>query len=135
MMRDFDKKISLLLRMSFDQNLVANKIWYLRGATRLGTRLSERRWSDPYEGQDKGSHHETEMKASIGLVAMDSKRILLLAHGSPIHFVGSFMIVEAFAIRKVVEKAIQNEWGHSMSFLMQKCSGYIERQMLRLSEI
>ncbi|KAK6776333.1 hypothetical protein RDI58_027334 [Solanum bulbocastanum] len=46
-------------------------------------------------------------KASIGLIAMDSKCILLLAHGSPIHFVGRFTIVEAFAITKVVEKSIQ----------------------------
>ncbi|KAK6797631.1 hypothetical protein RDI58_005333 [Solanum bulbocastanum] len=49
-------------------------------------------------------------KASIGLVAMNIKCVLLHAHGSPIQFVGNSMIVEACAIRKCVEKEIQHGW-------------------------
>ncbi|OIT40345.1 hypothetical protein A4A49_16308 [Nicotiana attenuata] len=47
-------------------------------------------------------------KASICMVAMDSKGTLLHAHGSPIQFVGKAMIAEAFATRKAIERAIQN---------------------------
>ncbi|XP_070014232.1 uncharacterized protein [Nicotiana sylvestris] len=54
--------------------------------------------------------HAERKKASIGLVAMDSKGTLLHAHGSPIQFVGKAMIAEAFAIRKAIERAIQNGW-------------------------
>ncbi|KAL3377425.1 hypothetical protein AABB24_003701 [Solanum stoloniferum] len=41
---------------------------------------------------------------------MNNKSVLLHAHGSPIQFVGKSMIVEACAIRKCVEKAIQHGW-------------------------
>lgn len=41
---------------------------------------------------------------------MDSKGNLFHAHGFPKQFVGKSMIVEACAIRKCEEKAIQHGW-------------------------
>lgn len=58
---------------------------------------------------DAGLQVESK-KASIDLVAMDSKGILFHAHVFPKQFVGKSMIVEACTIRKCVEKAIQHGW-------------------------
>ncbi|OIT29149.1 hypothetical protein A4A49_63594, partial [Nicotiana attenuata] len=54
--------------------------------------------------------HVERKKAIIGFVAMDNKGTLFHAHGSPVQFVGKAMITEAFAIKKAIERAIQNRW-------------------------
>ncbi|XP_059294831.1 uncharacterized protein LOC132047870 [Lycium ferocissimum] len=56
---------------------------------------------------DAGLQVESK-KASVGLVAIVSKGVLLHAYGSPIQCVGKSMIAEAFAISKAVETAILN---------------------------
>lgn len=80
-------------------------------------------------------------KISIDLVTIDSKGVLFHAHEFLIQFIEKFIIVEAFTIKKIIEKVIQ-EGGRKLQvaknivdIVKEKYEDYLENDCNQLRSL